>query len=77
MIEAASYRMVEPYAKYRLNLSWGDYLNSKINPYLSKLPLDHFLQPVSSSHLLTSSEVLKRELRLFKKDLRLPKTCAG
>ena len=69
MIEAASYRMVEPYAKYRLNLSWGDYLNSKINPYLSKLPLDHFLQPVSSSHLLTSSEVLKRELDYSKKIL--------
>ena len=69
MIEAASYRLVEPYAKYRLNLSWGDYLDSEINPYLSKLPLDHFLQPVSSSHLLTSNEVLKRELDYSKKIL--------
>ena len=42
MIEAASYRLVEPYAKFRLNLCWGDYLDSEINPYLSKLPLDHF-----------------------------------
>ena len=69
MIEAASYRLVEPYAKFRLNLSWGDYLDSEINPYLSKLPLDHFLQPVSSSHLLTSNEVLKRELDYSKKIL--------
>ena len=69
MIEAASYRLVEPYAKFRLNLSWGDYLDSEINPYLSKLPLDHFLQPVSSSHLLTSNEVLKREFYYSKKIL--------
>ena len=69
MIEAASYRLVEPYAKFRLNLSWGDYLDSEINPYLSKFPLDHFLQPVSSSHLLTSNEVLKRELDYSKKIL--------
>ena len=69
MIEAASYRLVEPYAKFRLTLSWGDYLDSEINPYLSKLPLDHFLEPVSSSHLLTSREVLKRELDYSKKIL--------
>ncbi len=69
IIEAASYRLVESYAKFRLNLSWGDYLDSKINPYLRKLPLDHFSEPISSVDRQTSSEALDRELNYSRKIL--------
>ena len=57
IIEAASFRLVESYAKFRLNLSWGDCLNSKFNPYLRKLPLDHFSEPITSGQSLNLSNI--------------------
>ena len=69
IIEAASFRLVESYAKFRLNLSWGDCLNSKFNPYLRKLPLDHFSEPITSGQSLNLSNILENELEYSKKIL--------
>ncbi len=45
LMQGASYRMIEKYAKFRLHMAWGQPESGKINPILSKLPLDHFRSP--------------------------------
>ena len=63
LIQGACYRLVEPYAKWRLSLSWGDPGSLKINSIIKKLPIDHFVEPLSSSSPISSgAETLKEEL---------------
>ena len=49
LIEGACYRLVEPYAKWRLNFAWGDPDFARENRVLKNLPLDHFLVPPGTS----------------------------
>ncbi len=70
LIEAASFRLVEPYAKWRLNLSWGSHELAKENSILKKIPLDHFaLPPKKSSIQNTLSSPLEEEFDYSKKVL--------
>lgn len=49
LIEGACFRLVEPYANWRLTFAWGEPDMPKQNAILSKLPFDHFLQPPAFS----------------------------
>ena len=70
LIEAACFRLVEPYAKWRLNLSWGSPDLAKENSILKKISLDHFaLPPKSSSIQNTLSSPLEKEFDYSKKVL--------
>ena len=45
IIQGACFRLIEPYAKARLTLAWGNENSLRVNSFLSKLPLDHFTAP--------------------------------
>ncbi len=45
ILQGACFRLVESYANNRLKWAWGNYIQGTIDPKLSKLPLDHFVQP--------------------------------
>ena len=62
LIQGACYRLVEPYAKLRLSLSWGEPESLKIRSIINKLPMDHFVEPLSSSSPISSeAETLEEE----------------
>ena len=68
LIEGACFRLVEPYAKWRLNFSWGNPESTKENPLLSKIPLDHFhLPPENSAILENSPSLLEDEIEYSQK----------
>jgi hypothetical protein len=54
IIQGACFRLVESYAKTRLNLAWGNENSIGVNSFLSKLPLDHFT-PVPDSDAFVDS----------------------
>jgi hypothetical protein len=54
ILEGACFRLVENYAKSRMEFAWGKPGNGKFHPVLKKLPLSHFVAPPSS--LLPPSE---------------------
>ena len=58
LFEGICFRMVEKYATFRLESSWGPKISESINKYLRILPLSHFTKTPSNS-----SEV---EFSLFK-----------
>jgi hypothetical protein len=45
ILEGACFRLVEDYAKLRLQFAWGSPGNGSFHSILKKLPLDHFLAP--------------------------------
>ena len=68
LIEGACFRLVEPYANWRLNFSWGNPESTKENPLLSKIPLDHFhLPPENSAILGNSRSLLEDEIEYSQK----------
>jgi len=69
IIQVASFRLVESYANFRLQLCWGDYMESKVNPILSKLPLDHFVKPLSDNHQLSPKAAFEYEIHYSRKIL--------
>lgn len=69
ILQAASFRLVEPYANFRLQLCWGDYMESKLNPVLRKLPLDHFAKPLSGNHQLRPKAAFDYEIHYSRKIL--------
>ena len=69
ILQAASFRLVESYANFRLQLCWGDYMESKLNPVLSKLPLDHFAKPLSGNHQLSPQAAFEYEIHYSRKIL--------
>jgi hypothetical protein len=69
ILQGASFRLVESYAKFRLQLCWGDYMESKLNPVLSKLPLDHFAEPLLENHKLSKKAAFEYEINYSKKIL--------
>lgn len=71
LIEGASYRLVEPYANWRLQFAWGTPEVAGANPILKKLPLDHFVTPPSiASQRSTPLSLLKQEFEYAKKITR-------
>ncbi len=57
LIQGACYRLVEPYAKKRLHLAWGNERSLKVNSFLSKFSLDHFaVSPDQNSYPDSLSE---------------------
>jgi hypothetical protein len=69
IIQVASFRLVESYANFRLQLCWGDYLESNVNPFLSKLPLDHFAKPLPDNHQLSPKAAFEYEIHYSRKIL--------
>ena len=49
LFEGICFRMVEKYAIFRLESSWGSKISENINKYLSLLPLSHFAKTPSNS----------------------------
>ncbi len=49
LLEGACFRLVEDYAKKRLELAWGKPGNGRFNSFLKNLPLDHFILPPSTA----------------------------
>lgn len=50
LVEAACFRLLDNYANWRLNLSWGEPSNPSYNPILKNIPLDHYAyQPTGLS----------------------------
>jgi hypothetical protein len=45
LIEGACFRLVEPYAKWRLNFAWGEPDLAKLNPIFKSIPTDHSIDP--------------------------------
>lgn len=71
LIEGASYRLVEPYAKWRLQISWGSPEAARANPILKNLPLDHFITPPGiSSQRSTPLSPLEQEFDYAEKITR-------
>ena len=50
LIEGACFRLVEPYAKWRLNFAWGEPDLAKLNSIFKSLPSDHSLAPPKESN---------------------------
>ena len=61
IIQGACFRLVEPYAKTRLNLAWGNENSLGVNSFLSKLPLDHFTVPPDPDEFVYSWLEFKAE----------------
>lgn len=51
LIEGACFRLVEPYAKWRLNFAWGEPDLAKLNSIFKSIPSDHSLSPPKESNL--------------------------
>ena len=51
ILEGACFRLVEDYAKKRLEFAWGKPGQGHFHPLLKKLPLDHFNAPPKSSEV--------------------------
>ena len=49
LFEGICFRMVEKYASFRLEKSWGTKLSENFNKYLKFLPLNHFAETPSGS----------------------------
>ena len=69
ILQGASFRLVESYANFRLQLCWGDYMESKVSPVLSKLPLDHFAKPLIENHQLSPKAAFEYEIHYSRKIL--------
>ena len=68
LIEGACFRLVEPYAKWRLNLSWGSPDSTRENPLLNKISLDHFHSlPGNSPVLGNRSGLMEDEIEYSQK----------
>lgn len=68
LIEGACFRLVEPYAKWRLNFAWGNPDLARANPIARKFPLDHFfLPPDVSSKRFPYMDELAKEFEYAKK----------
>ena len=68
LIEGACYRLVEPYAKWRLNFSWGEPDSTRKNPLLNKFSLDHFRVPPGNSTVQENSlSLIDQELEYSQK----------
>jgi len=52
LIEGACFRLVEPYAHWRLQLAWGEPSHAKLNPVFKTIPTDHSISPPSASSFL-------------------------
>ena len=61
ILEGACFRLVENYAKSRLELAWGKPGQGKFHSVLKKIPLDHFISPPSP--LLPPSDRIRLEDR--------------
>jgi hypothetical protein len=49
LIEGACFRLVEPYAQWRLQFAWGEPSHAKLNPVFKMIPVDHSITPPSAS----------------------------
>ena len=49
LIEGACFRLVEPYAQWRLQFAWGEPSYAKLNPIFKTFPTDHSFAPPDSS----------------------------
>ena len=49
LIEGACFRLVEPYAQWRLQFAWGEPSHAKLNPVFKTIPTDHSISPPSAS----------------------------
>ena len=49
LIEGACFRLVEPYAQWRLQFAWGEPSYAKLNPIFKTIPTDHSLAPPDAS----------------------------
>ena len=49
LIEGACFRLVEPYAQWRLKFAWGEPSHTKLNPVFKTIPTDHSISPPSTS----------------------------
>lgn len=68
LIEGACFRLVEPYAKWRLNFSWGSPDFARQNPILNKFPLDHFsIPPGNVSGQKSHSSSIEEEFEYARK----------
>ena len=63
LIEGICFRMVEKYAIFRLESSWGTKNSKNFNKYLSFLPINHFAQPPK-----VSSEIEFSMIRAIEED---------
>ena len=50
LIEGACFRLVEPYAKWRLSFAWGEPDMAKLNYIFKSLPSDHSVDPPKESN---------------------------
>jgi hypothetical protein len=49
LIEGACFRLVEPYAQWRLQFAWGEPSYAKLNPIFKTIPTDHSFAPPDAS----------------------------
>ena len=49
LIEGACFRLVEPYAQWRLQFAWGEPSHAKLNSVFKTIPTDHSISPPSAS----------------------------
>jgi hypothetical protein len=49
LIEGACFRLVEPYAQWRLQFAWGEPSHAKLNPVFKTIPTDHSISPPNAS----------------------------
>jgi len=49
LIEGACFRLVEPYAQWRLQFAWGEPSYAKLNPVFKTIPSDHSISPPDAS----------------------------
>jgi len=52
LIEGACFRLVDPYAQWRLKFAWGEPSHAKLNPVFKTIPTDHSITPPSASSFL-------------------------
>ena len=52
LIEGACFRLVEPYAQWRLQFAWGEPSYAKLNPVFKTIPMDHSISPPNASSFL-------------------------